>query len=569
MAILKHMSSKSADYGRAMEYLMYQHDRYSNSMLFDERGNCLMRENFLIDAIDCSVSTFDAECMALNRKYGKNHDRNDVKSHHYIISFDPKDALEGALNVEDAQRIGMEYAKRNFPGHQALVATHDDGDNGSHNIHVHIIINSLRKRDVDRQSFMERTCDAKAGYKHHLTDKYLSYLKRDLMKTCEQEKLHQVDLLSPAKRRVTEKEYWAGQRGLRRLDRQLTDASSRCNRPDLHIDPDAPDFTVKSRFETQKEQLRLAIEDVSKEAISEADFGRRLKEKYNIIFKISRGRYSYIHPDREKAITGRALGTDYTEATLRQIFSKNAAKLSAQKDNTLDEEKNDKPDIRPGIAYPHAFTMDTKIGYVRDLQTIAISDVNRAYERKVKLSNIQAMADTIMYIDEHGLKSRYEVADVREAMRTSTSDARSALKASEDTIKGLNEQIHYTGQYLTRKKLYADYLKSKRKDRFRNEHEADLIIYEAARKWLKTHAEEGTMPSYALLPHKPGMIPNLKQVKAKRNELIEKQKELRSVYKSAQMKLKEIDTVGHNLDTILKQPDITKMKSRSRNSVIE
>ena len=76
------------------------------------------------------------------------------------------------------------------------------------------------------------------------------------------------------------------------------------------------------------------------------------------------------------------------------------------------------------------------------------------------------------------------------------------------------------------------------------------------------------MSSYALLPHKPGIIPNLKQVKAKRNELIEKQKELRSVYKSAQMKQKESDTVGHNLDTILKQPDIMSNK-RHRHTMRE
>ena len=78
------------------------------------------------------------------------------KSHHYIISFDPKDAIENGLTGEWAQQIGMEYAKKNFPGHQALVCTHMDGHNESGNIHVHIVINSLRKFDVERQNFMER-----------------------------------------------------------------------------------------------------------------------------------------------------------------------------------------------------------------------------------------------------------------------------------------------------------------------------------------------------------------------------------------------------------------------------
>ena len=148
MAILKHLSSKSADYGRIMEYLMYEQNRLTNRSQEDENGNLVMRENYLIDSLECNVATFDFECEELNKKYKKNLAYNDVKSHHYIISFDPKDSVEGTFNIKDAQKIGMEYAKRNFPGHQAIICTHADGDNKSGNIHVHIVINSLRKRDV-------------------------------------------------------------------------------------------------------------------------------------------------------------------------------------------------------------------------------------------------------------------------------------------------------------------------------------------------------------------------------------------------------------------------------------
>ncbi len=48
-------------------------------------------------------------------------------------------------------------------------------------IHVHIVINSLRKYDVERQGFMERACDSRAGYKHHLSKDYLIHLKQSLM----------------------------------------------------------------------------------------------------------------------------------------------------------------------------------------------------------------------------------------------------------------------------------------------------------------------------------------------------------------------------------------------------
>jgi hypothetical protein len=114
----------------------------------------------------------------LNAQYHKNQNYDEIKTHHYLISFDPADKDECGLTGEQAQAIGMEYVKANFPGHQALVCTHMDGHNGSGNIHVHIVINSLRKLDVPQQPFMERPIDCKAGYKHHLTKDYLKYLQQ-------------------------------------------------------------------------------------------------------------------------------------------------------------------------------------------------------------------------------------------------------------------------------------------------------------------------------------------------------------------------------------------------------
>ena len=82
------------------------------------------------------------------RHYSKNQRKEDVKSHHYIISFDPRDAQDNGLTVDRAQRLGEQFCKEHFPGHQALVCTHPDGHNHSGNIHVHIVINSLRIAEV-------------------------------------------------------------------------------------------------------------------------------------------------------------------------------------------------------------------------------------------------------------------------------------------------------------------------------------------------------------------------------------------------------------------------------------
>lgn len=312
MAILKHIASKNADYGEAERYLIFQHDEYTQKPILDENGHMLIREEYYLDGINCDPFTFAAECQETNAYFHKNQSYNDIKSHHYIISFDPKDRDEHGLTGELAQQLGVEYAKENFPGHQALVCTHTNGHNGSGNIHVHIVINSIRKYDTKPQPYMEFDRDSKAGYKHHLSDRYRIYLKQKVMDMCTANGLNQVDLLTPAERKISEKEYWAKRRGQKKLDKHNAQLEKKGLTP------------RQTTFQTEKQYLRDAIDTVASQAISQEDFSRLLSEKYNITFKVRRGRYSYLHPNRSKYITGRSLGTLYEEKHLLQIFQENS-----------------------------------------------------------------------------------------------------------------------------------------------------------------------------------------------------------------------------------------------------
>lgn len=186
-----------------------------------------------------------------NDQYHKNQTYDEIKSHHYIISFDPADRDECGLTGEKAQELGLEYARKNFPGHQALVCTHTDGHNGSGNIHVHIVINSLRKYDIPKEDYIERNSDRLAGYKHHLTNNYLRYLQKSLMDICHRENLHQVDLLSPSENKIKNREYYASQYGQEKLDK-------------LNEQILADGLTPrKTTFQTQKQYLRDAITEIS------------------------------------------------------------------------------------------------------------------------------------------------------------------------------------------------------------------------------------------------------------------------------------------------------------------
>lgn len=62
MAILKHIASKNADYGKSLEYLMFQHDELTQKPVLDDAGNMILREEYYLDGINCHPSTFEAEC---------------------------------------------------------------------------------------------------------------------------------------------------------------------------------------------------------------------------------------------------------------------------------------------------------------------------------------------------------------------------------------------------------------------------------------------------------------------------------------------------------------------------
>ena len=126
MAVLKHIAIKNADYSAAVCYLKYQHDERHLKPLLDENGSMMLRSEFHMNGVNCNPDTFDLECEMLNDQYRKNYRYDEVKSHHYIISFDPRDKDEHHLTGEKAQTLGLEFVKNHLPGHQALVCTHTD-----------------------------------------------------------------------------------------------------------------------------------------------------------------------------------------------------------------------------------------------------------------------------------------------------------------------------------------------------------------------------------------------------------------------------------------------------------
>ena len=533
MAVIKHIASKNADYGESERYLIFQHNEYTQKPVLDENGHMILRDEYYLDGLNCDPFTFASECQELNSYYHKNQNFNEIKSHHYIISFDPKDRDECGLTGERAQQLGLTFAKKNFPGHQALICTHTDGHNESGNIHIHIVINSIRKYDVPEEPFMEYACESKAGYKHHLSTAYLTHLKQEVMDMCQKEGLHQVDLLTPAERKITEKEYWAQRRGQEKLDKL---------NQKMREDGITPKET---KYQTEKQFLRDAIDNAAGIAKSPEEFSKILEEKYRIIFKISRGRYSYLHPDRKKYVTGRNLGTRYEEDFLMKTFMENTKSLSKKEKNVQKQPVSDTAtNLQQALSsdsslipVPFIF-IKSDLRLVIDLQTCIKAQQSEAYAQKVKLTNLKQMAQTVAYIQEHGYDTRADFNAALTNAESQSSLARKKMKDTEQQLKNVNEQIHFTGQYLAYKDLYAQYRKSRNRNKFYEEHKAELSLYETALRILKEKSNGQKLPSMKSLYQKKDRLTELREVQ-------------QADFYSHRDQERELRTVDANIDMIL------------------
>ena len=268
MATLKHISSKNSDYSAIEAYLIYQHDEFSGKVILDKQGRPMLRESYLLDTLECGDFSFATACLLANRKYGKNTQHGDIKSHQYIISFDPRDAADNGLTMEKAQALGLNFCKENFPGHPAIVCTHPDGHNNSGNIHVHIAIGSIRTREVERKPYMQKPRDWLEGMKHSSTAQTMRHLRVEVMELCEGAGLYQIDLLNGSKERVSEAEYWAHRRGQLKLDRENAALTAAGQPPQ------------QKKFETVKDTLRKQISSVLYRTTSFEEFSDKLMQQY-------------------------------------------------------------------------------------------------------------------------------------------------------------------------------------------------------------------------------------------------------------------------------------------------
>ena len=526
MATFKHISSKNADYGAAEAYLTFEHDEFTMKPTLDENGRLVPREGYRLATLNCGEEDFAVACLRSNLRYGKNQKREDVKSHHYIISFDPRDGTDNGLTVDKAQSLGEEFCNEHFPGHQAIVCTHPDGHNHSGNIHVHIVINSLRIEAVPLLPYMDRPADTKDGCKHRCTDAAMEYFKSEVMEMCHRENLYQIDLLHGSKNRVTEREYWAQKKGQLALDKENA-AREAAGQP-----------TKPTKFETDKAKLRRTIRQALSQAGSFDEFASLLLRE-GVTVKESRGRLSYLTPDRTKPITARKLGDDFDKAAVLALLTQNAHRAAEQTTAIPEYPHTQKERLREEKAAKTA-PADNTLQRMVDREAKRAEGKGVGYDRWASLHNLKQMAATHNFLMENELLDLDKLDAAVESSRKALSEARESLRGIEQSISDKKSLRKVVNDYRrTRPTIDAHKKLSGRKaENYRQSHEAEFIIYEAALRQLKV-----------LAPGKK--LPATSKLNTEIEALISEKNAAYNTYRTAKAEYEQLATAKRNAEQIL------------------
>ena len=272
------------------------------------------------------------------------------------------------------------------------------------------------------------------------------------------------------------------------------------------------EYTEAKRGTSWKQKLKQTIDRLVITAKDYDDFLRLMQEAG---YEIKTGKYiSFRAKGQERFTRSKTIGENYTEERIKERIAGRTPRRSQRQ------------------------TTPKGISLIGDIQErIRLID-SKGYEYKAKLTILKEAARTLNYLTENNLLQYADLEKKVEDVHSSYDRIGKELKCVEARLREVQPLIKNISNYQRLKPVYDAFQKAKDKPGFKAKHEAELVIFEAARSTLLAMQGDEKLPS-------------LKTLQAEQAQLFEEQERLYAERNSFKKEAKQIETIKSNVDTFL------------------
>ena len=272
------------------------------------------------------------------------------------------------------------------------------------------------------------------------------------------------------------------------------------------------EYTEAKRGTSWKQKLKQTIDRLVITAKDYDDFLRLMQEAG---YEIKTGKYiSFRAEGQERFTRSKTIGENYTEERIKERIAGRTPRRSQRQ------------------------TMPKGISLIGDIQErIRLID-SKGYEHKAKLTILKEAARTLNYLTENNLLQYADLEKKVEDVHSSYDRTGKELKGVEGRLREVQPLIKNISNYQRLKPVYDAFQKAKDKPSFKAKHEAELVIFEAARSTLL--AMQGNEK-----------LPSLKTLQADQQRLLDEQQRLYDERAKLKKEVKQIETIKSNVDTFL------------------
>ena len=272
------------------------------------------------------------------------------------------------------------------------------------------------------------------------------------------------------------------------------------------------EYTEAKRGTSWKQKLKQTIDRLVITAKDYDDFLRLMQEAG---YEIKTGKYiSFRAKGQERFTRSKTIGENYTEERIKERIAGRTPRRSQRQ------------------------TTPKGISLIGDIQErIRLID-SRGYEYKAKLTILKEAARTLNYLTENSLLQYADLEKKVEDVHSSYDRTGKELKGVEARLREVQPLIKNISNYQRLKPVYDAFQKAKDKPSFKAKHEAELVIFEAARSTLLAMQGDEKLPS-------------LKTLQAEQQRLLEEQQRLYDERVKLKKEVKQIETIKSNVDTFL------------------